>query len=68
MSKYKLLDFETVEKALQADSVALQKVISHYTSYICCFCQDDGKTNYNIADEVKAHLMQAVLKFNIRHD
>ena len=68
MSKYRLLDFEIIEKALQADSVAMQNVLNHYTAYIYSFSKDESGINYATADEIKAHLLQAILKFNIRHD
>lgn len=68
MSKYRLLKFETVEKAVQADSVSMQKVLRHYTAYIYSFSKDESGINYTMADEIKSHLLQAVLKFNIRHD
>ena len=68
MSKYRLLEFETVEKAVQADSLSMQKVLRHYTAYIYSFSKDEGGINYAMADEIKSHLLQAILKFNIRHD
>lgn len=67
MSKYRLLEFETVEKAVQADSLSMQKVLRHYTAYIYSFSKDEGGINYAAADEIKAHLLSAILKFNIRH-
>ena len=68
MSKYKLLEFESVEKAVQADSVSMQKVLRHYTAHIYSFSKDENGIDYTMADEIKSHLLQAILKFNIRHD
>lgn len=66
--KYKLLKFETVEKAVQADSLAMKKVLQHYIAYIYSFSKDESGINYAMADEIKSHFLQAILKFNIWHD
>lgn len=60
-NKYSLLNFETIEKAVSADTKAIQKVVSHYGRYIGYFAND----NYIFSEEIKATLMKAVLKFNI---
>ena len=33
-NKYSLLNFDTIEKAVAADTKAIQKVVSHYGRYI----------------------------------
>ena len=60
-NKYSHLNFETIEKAVSADTKAIQKVVSHYGRYIGYFAND----NYIFSEEIKATLMKAVLKFNI---
>ena len=60
-NKYSLLNFDTIEKAVAADTKAIQKVVSHYGRYIGYFAND----NYIFSEEIKATLMKAVLKFNI---
>lgn len=68
MSKYKLLNIETIEKAIMGDSAAIQKVISHYTQYTRYFSKNYGVLSYDVADEIQTHLMQAILKFHIRKE
>ena len=60
-NKYSLLNFETIEKDVSADTKAMQKVVSHYGRYIGYF----AKGNYVFSEEIKATLMKAVLKFNM---
>ena len=60
-NKYSLLNFDTIEKAIAADTKAIQKVVSHYNGYIEYFAKD----NYVFSEEIKATLMKAVLKFNM---
>ena len=60
-NKYSLLNFDTIEKAVAADTKAMRKVVSHYGRYIGYF----AKGNYVFSEEIKATLMKAVLKFNM---
>ena len=60
-NKYSLLNFDTIEKAVAADTKAMRKVVSHYGGYIGYFAKD----NYVFSEEIKATLMKAVLKFNM---
>lgn len=60
-NKFKLLNFDIIEKAVAADAQAMRKVIAHYGGYIGYFAKD----NYVFSEEIKATLMKAVLKFNI---
>ncbi len=60
-NKYRLLNFDTIEKAIAADTKAMRKVVSHYGGYIGYFAKD----NYIFSKEIKATLMKAVLKFNM---
>lgn len=60
-NKYKLLNFDIIEKAVATDAQAMHKVIAHYGGYIGYFAKD----NYVFSEEIKATLMKAVLKFNI---
>ena len=55
-NKYSLLNFETIEKAIAADTNAMRKVVSHYSGYIGYF----AKGNYFFSEEIKATLMKAV--------
>lgn len=60
-NKYSLLSFETIEKAVTADTKAMQKVVLHYGRYIGYFAKD----NYIFSEEIKTTLMKAILKFNM---
>ena len=60
-NKYSLLNFDTIEEAVAADTKAIQKMVSHYNEYIEYFAKD----NYVFSEEIKATLMKAVLKFNM---
>lgn len=60
-NKYSLLSFETIEKAVTADTKAMQKVVLHYGRYIGYFAKD----NYFFSEEIKTTLMKAILKFNM---
>ena len=60
-NKYRLLNFDTIERAIAADTKAMRKVVSHYGGYIGYFAKD----NYIFSKEIKATLMKAVLKFNM---
>ena len=67
MNKYKYIppDFETIKKAKAGDSADMQKLLAHYNAYIIFFATYNGVVNYVYAEEIKARLMKAVLKFDI---
>ena len=60
-NKYSLLNFETIKKAVSADTKAMRKVVLHYNGYIGYFAEN----NYAFSEEIKTTLMKAVLKFNM---
>ncbi|NDO19729.1 helix-turn-helix domain-containing protein [Lachnospiraceae bacterium MD329] len=65
MNKYISPDFETIRKANVGDSEAMQKLLAHYNAYIQFFATYNGVVNYVYAEEIRARLMKAVLKFDI---
>ena len=65
MNKYITPDFETIRKANAGDSEAMQKLLAHYNTYIMFFAKYNGVVNYVYAEEIKAKLMKAILKFDI---
>ena len=65
MNKYIPPDFETIRKANAGDSKAMQKLLAHYNIYIMFFAKYNGVVNYVYAEEIKARLMKAILKFDI---
>lgn len=65
MNKYSPPDFETIRKANVGDSATMQKLLAHYNAYIMFFAKYNGVVNYVFAEEIKARLMKAVLKFDI---
>ncbi len=65
MNKYIPPDFETIQKANAGDSAAMQKLLAHYNAYIMFFAKYNGIVNYVYAEEIKAKLMKAILKFDI---
>ena len=52
-NKYSHLNFETIEKAVSADTKAMQKVVSHYGRYIGYFAKGNYvfRRNQGNADE-----------------
>ena len=53
-NKYSLLNFDTIEKAVAADTKAMRKVVSHYNRYIGYFAKDNYvffRRNQSNADE-----------------
>ena len=65
MNKYIPPDFETIQNANADDSAAMQKLLAGYNAYIMFFATYNGVVNYVYAEEIKARLMKAVLKFDI---
>lgn len=65
MDQYIPPDFETIRKANIGDADAIQKLLVHYNAYIMFFAKHNGVVNYVYAEEIKARLMKAVLKFDI---
>ena len=65
MNKYIPPDFETIQKANAGDFAAMQKLLAHYNAYIMFFATNNGVVNYVYAEEIRAKLMKAVLKFDI---
>lgn len=65
MNKHIPLDFETIKNANAGDSDAMQKLLEHYNTYIMFFAKYNGVINYVYAEEIKARLMKAILKFDI---
>lgn len=65
MNKYIPPDFEIIKNAVVGDTTAMQKILAHYNAYILYFAKYNGVVNYVYAEEIKARLMKAVLKFDI---
>ena len=65
MRKYNLPKFETIVKATQGDTLAMQKIVNHYIGYITYFSKENGGVNYENAEEIKLQLMKAILQFKI---
>ncbi len=65
MNKYIPPDFETIKNANAGDFAAMQKLLAHYNAYIMFFATYNGEVNYVYAEEIKAKLMKAILKFDI---
>lgn len=65
MNKYIPPDFETIKNAVAADTVAMQKILAHYNAYILYFAKQNGVVNYVYAEEIRAKLMKAILKFDV---
>lgn len=65
MNKYIPPDFETIQKANTGNSAAMQKLLAHYNAYIMFFATHNGVVNYVYAEEIRARLTKAVLKFDI---
>ena len=65
MNKYIPPDFETIKNAVAGDTFAMQKVLAHYNAYILYFAKQNGVVNYVYAEEIRAKLMKAILKFDI---
>lgn len=63
--KYIPPDFETIKNAVAADTAAMQKILAHYDAYILFFAKQNGIVNYIYAEEIRAKLMNAILKFDI---
>lgn len=63
--KYKLLEFEIIEKAVAGDFIAMEKVIAHFNRYMIFWAKQNGVVNYAYLDEMRAKLIKAVLEFKI---
>ena len=61
--KYKLLEFEIIEKAVVGDFSAMEKVIAYFNRYMIFWAKHDGIVNYAYLDEMQAKLIKAVLEF-----
>lgn len=65
MNRYIPPDFETIKNAVAGDTIAMQKIVAHYNAYILYFAKQNGVVNYVYAEEIRAKLMKAILKFDI---
>lgn len=65
MNRYISPEFETIENAVAADIVAMQKILAHYNAYILYFAKQNGVVDYVYAEEIRAKLMKAILNFDI---
>ena len=62
-SKYKLLPYEIIVRAVAGEPEAVSTVIQHYTGYIKYLSYFQGSINDDIQDYLKAQLMEALPKF-----
>lgn len=61
--KYKLLEFEIIEKAVAGDAIAMEKVVANFNRYMIFWAKQNGVINYAYLDEMRAKLIKAVLEF-----
>ena len=59
----KLLPYETIVKAYESDSDAIDTVLSHYAGYIRYYAKVHGKVNDEVEEYVKQKLIAALFKF-----
>ena len=72
--RYPKIPYDTVCKAVQGDSIAIQKILCHYRAYMMrlstysVFDQDGKETNAfdkEVFDELEIALITGILKFKI---
>lgn len=61
--KYKLLEFEIIEKAVAGDAIAMEKVVANFNRYMIFWAKQNGVINYVYLDEMRAKLIKVVLEF-----
>lgn len=61
--KYKLLEFEILEKAVAGDFTAMEKVIAYFNRYMIFWAKHNGVVNYAYHEEMRAKLIKAVKEF-----
>ncbi len=61
--KYKLLEFEIIEKAIAGDSLAMEKVIANFKRYMIFWAKQNDVVIDTYLDEMRAKLIKAVLEF-----
>ncbi len=59
----KLLPYETIVKAHEGDSDAVNSVLLHYAGYIRYCSKVHGQVNAEVEEYVKQKLIAALLKF-----
>lgn len=63
-SKYPLLSYEQIEKAIEGDTEAMNALVRLYMPYIYVLC----KGNKDIEDMVKTKLMKAAMQFRLDYE
>ena len=60
----RLLPYDTIIKAYEGDSIAIQAVLDRYAGYIRSCAKMDGQINTDMQEHIVRQLIESLLKFH----